>query len=323
MLSVLLLAPVASGCGNDNPPPPPAPSAKPVTPTSASAPVASASAPASASASAIAIPIPSVAAPQGPVKWADFSGPEMKPSVKEGQRAWAALPVSAGWDTLKLAMNSVSRLDDSTVIFSIGGVDYYVPAAFCVPAEAPKDLSVGAAVMASAFDTRVYGRVVSVGALIKVKFRFATSVEERDFEPSDVVKLDGTPKFGAPVVYREPKEGTRAKDLKLRAGAFVEADDAKTWLLGFNGKPTRLPSEDVHAMDVQTHRVGDKVLVARQEEVVAGLVEEVQEDGIRYRIKLENGEEATATLDAVSGEVPGMAPPAPSSSASPGPPPPH
>lgn len=269
------------------------------------------------------VPIPSVTGPQGPVKWADFGGPELKPTVKEGQRAWAALPVSSGWDTLKLAIYPVSRVDETTVIFGISGVDYFVPAAFCSPADPPKELSAGNAVMAGAYDTRVYGRVLSTGSKVKVRFRFAASVEEREFDSSDVVKIDGSLKFGAPVIYRDTKEGVRSKDQKLRPGVFVENEDGKTWVLAFAGKPLRLPAEEVHAMDVQTHRVGDKVLVSRQDEVVAGLVEEVQEEGVRYRVKLESGDEATATLDAVSGELPGLAPPAPSTSASAGPPPPR
>lgn len=292
-------------------PPTPPPSAKP----SASA---TASAAPSASSALSAIPIPS-AGPSGPVKWADFGGPEVKSPVKEGQKAWAAIPVSAGWDTLKLSLHEVSRIEGETVVvFSIDGVDYFVPAAFVVPAEPAKDLAMGDAVMASAYGTRVFGRVTALTPKLKVKFRFAVAVEEKEFDASEVSKLDATLHFGAPILFKEEREGVLSKDAKLRTGQFVSTDEGRTWVLGLAGKPQRVAANAVQPMDVRQHKVNDKVWVTRSDEVTPGLVQEVLDDGVRYRVKLENGDEATATLDQVTVPLSGVTlPPAPTGSSTP------
>jgi hypothetical protein len=263
-----------------------------------------------------------VTAPQGPVKWADFGGPELKAPVKDGQHAWAVLPVSSGWDTLKFSLHDATRVEESQVIFNIAAVDYFVPAAFVSPAEAPKDLAVGDAVMASAYETRVFGRVTGLGPKVKVKFRFATSIEEKEVDPFELLKLDGTLHFGAPVLFKEEKEGLSSRDAKLRPGHFISSDEGKTWLLAFAGKPQRVTAASVQPMDLKQRKVGDRVWVTRQDEVVPGLVAEVQEDGVRYRVKLDNGDESTATFDAITSPISGMTPPpAPATSASAGPPP--
>jgi hypothetical protein len=269
-----------------------------------------------------AIPIPS-AGPQGPVKWADFGGPELRATVKEGQKAWAALPVSAGWETLKMSLHDVTRIESETVVvFGIEGVEYFVPAAFVVPAEPAKDLAVGDAVMASAYGTRVFGRVTAAGPKVKVKFRFAAGVEEKELEPTEVFKLDGTLKFGAPVIYKEDRDPSTGKEGKLRPGQFVSTDEGRTWVLGNAGKPQRVPATAVQALDIRPHKINDKVWVTRIDEITSALVQEVLDDGVRYRVKLENGDDATATLDQVSAPVTGVTlPAAPASSATPDAPP--
>ena len=323
LVPALLWTGALSACG-DKPTPIPQPNPLPVVtqaPASA-APIASASAEPSASASSSALAIPSVIAPQGPVKWADFGGPEVKSPVKDAQHAWAVLPVSSGWDTLKFSLHDATRVEDTQVIFNISGVDYYVPAAFVISADAPKDLATGDAVIASAYETRVFGRVTAMGPKVKVKYRFATSIEEKEFEPHELLKLDGTLHFGAPVLFKEEREGLASRDAKLRPGHFISSDEGKTWLLAFAGKPQRVSAASVQPMDVKQRKVGDKVWVTRQDEVVSGLVAEVQEDGVRYRVKLESGDESTATLDAITSPLAGMTPPpTPATSASAGPPP--
>ncbi len=130
---------------------------------------------------------------------------------------WTAIPVSTGWDTLKLAVHEITRIEDSTVIFRIEEADYEVPAAFVNEAEPPKDLAKGDAVMASAHDARVFGRVLEVGAKIKVRFRFASDNEEVEIEPAGVVKLDGHLRFGAPVrVSKTVEIAEGAKVLKVQ-----------------------------------------------------------------------------------------------------------
>ena len=306
-----------AACGNNATPPAPrvrsgAPAdVRPVPPsatTSASA-APSASAGPSASASSSAGPLSSAMASlpstSGPVKWVDFTGPFEKPTLKGGEHVWAVLPVSTGWETLKFAEHEVTRVDDTTVVFRIEGTAYEVPAVFVNQVEPPRDIEKGDAVMASAHDARVFGRVLEVGSKIKVRFRFASDNEELEVEPAGIIKLDGKLKFGAPVLVQdEIAEG--AKVPQVHPSQFISQDGASTWVVTFTGKPLHVPNANVHVMSAGPLRhAGEKVWVARQEEVVPGAVREVLDDGIRYRIQLDAGGETVAPLEAVTASIPG------------------
>ncbi len=50
---------------------------------------------------------------------------------------------------------------------------------------------------------------------------------------------------------------------------------------------------------------GEKVWVARQEEIVPGVVKDVVDEGIRYKVQLDGGGDTVAGLEAVTGAIPG------------------
>ncbi len=115
---------------------------------------------ASASASAVAPPAVSIEVPTGPVRWTDFSGPVVKPEAKAQDRVWAAVPVSAGWDTLKFALLTVDRLSEDEYVFKPMGTekrDVFVPGAFVFPAKPAEGLVKGDAVAVAPKDARAFG----------------------------------------------------------------------------------------------------------------------------------------------------------------------
>jgi hypothetical protein len=299
------------GCGDDPPPPPPTKpppktSAKPVTTVSAALPSASASA--SSSAAPVASFAPTLT---GPLKWADFAGPELVPVVKAGDNAWAVLPVSAGWETLKFTVLPVSRVEGNSAIFqvSIGEAgsqttEVFVPGAFTVAAHPPEKLVADDAVMVATSGSRAFGRVVSApsGGKAKVRFRYAGTLEERDVDLNDVVELDGTMKFGAPVGYSEQKEEPGAK-LRLiwHPAQLVHTAEDKAWVVTASGKPIRVALSSVKVMGVGSlHKAGDKVWAGRGEDLLPGQVAEALDGGTRYKIKLEEGTEITSPLESVT-----------------------
>src|SRR5207248_2093870 len=133
---------------------------------------------ATVAASSSAPPIDSALVPSGPIRWADFTGPFEKSKLTGGERVWVVMPVNTGWETLKFAEHDVARIEENEVIVRPRGVDVFVPTVFVSLAEAPKNIARGDAVMASAHDTRVFARVVATGKKAKVRFRFASNIEE-------------------------------------------------------------------------------------------------------------------------------------------------
>lgn len=295
------------GCGDDPPPappppPPPAPTAPATTPPKPTQPSASASSSASSAA-----PIASFSPAAGPVRWADFGGPEVEPTVRAGDLAWAVLPVSVGWETLKFAVLPVSKIEGNVAVFEVASGDTktqaFVPGAFTSPLAPPDKLAPDDAVMIATGGARAFGRVVTAPAdkKVKVRYRFAGSFEEKEVDLTEVLKLDGTLKFGAPVAFSEEKdEGTKRRVLWHPASLVHSAED-KAWVVSF-GRPIRVPLATVKPMSVATlHRPGDKVWAASSEELLPGQIAEVQDNGTRYKVKLdEGGTEVTASFENVT-----------------------
>jgi hypothetical protein len=340
-LVVTLCASLAAiGCDDDAPPPAPTPeppTAAPPAKSSSAAPNASASAASAVSATSSATTSPSgsaaasaMASPSassgpvssavaaalagsaavvtGPRRWADFYGPELKPTLKEGEKAWAVLPVSVGWDTLKFARLDVRALEDKAVVFSVAPtgsapMDVVVPTAFTAAAIAPEALTPNAPVLVATSGTRAYGRVVAVeGEQVRVRYRFAGLQEERAVPATDVLRLDGSLRFGAPIAYRQTKEGPKGDVLKIwHPAQLVFAGEGKSWLLTNAGKPMLLPNDTLRAVDVMTSRkAGAPVWVVHGDEFVPATVLEEIENGLRYKVKRESGEESTVTFDAAT-----------------------
>jgi hypothetical protein len=265
----------------------------------------SSSAPPRASASASSVPSVAIPPSKGLIKWDDFTGPVEKPAVKEGERVWAVMPVSIGWETLKFALHDVQRVDEDAVIVRNLDNEFVVPSVFTKLAEAPAKLEKGNAVMASAHDGRVFARVIDVGAKVKIRFRFVSDIEETEVAPEEVVLLKDELSFGQPVLVQD-ELAAGEKVPKTHPSQFVSSDGTSTWVVTFAGKPLRVPAASVHVMTVTPLRKpGDRVYVTRQEEVLPGVVRETLDDGVRYRVQLDKGDDTTVTLDSVTAPIKG------------------
>ncbi len=294
------------GCGDDPPPPAPAPAntgAAPA-PTPKPLPTPSATVKPSSSAPPIASFEP---AETGPLRWADFGGPEVVPEVKPGEKAWVVLPVSTGWKTLKFTVLPVARVEEKIVVFEVTVADEkkeaLVPGAFVAPIRPADKLAADEAVIIATNGARAFGRVMAAPTdkRVKVRFRFAGNLEEKDVELSETIELDGTLKFAAPVAFSEEKdEGTKRRVI-WRPAQLVQTAEDKAWVVNSTGKPQRVPQNTVKPLSVNSlYKGGDKVWAARGDEMVPGEVLEVQDGGTRYKLKLEDGSELTAPFEAVT-----------------------
>lgn len=271
-------------------------------------PAASASAPASASA---AVPAVSIEMPKGPLRWTDFSGPILKPEVTAGDSAWAVLPVSVGWDTLKFAQLTVDRIDGDAVVFKGATEDkreVFVPGAFVTRAKPATGIVKGDTVFVAAKDSRAFARVTAVeDGKINVRYRFAGDIQELQLDPGSVVKLDGSLGLGAPVGWSEPGEKTgepkkgEPKKAEWHPAYFVQTAEDKTWVVTTTGKPVRVPNANVKPLAIHPmHKPKDKVWVAKGDALEEAHVLAVEDDGLRYKLKLSSDEEMSAPFEAVS-----------------------
>ncbi len=118
---------------------------------------------------------------------------------------------------------------------------------------------------------------------------------ERPFSPEDLLALDATLAFGAPVAYKRA-----ADDESWSAGHLVYRDDKSAWLEGNQKVPVGL----VKPIDVKmTFKAGDKVLAAPMNTLgtlVPGTVTNVLNGGLEYEIKGEDGQRQVASYCAVT-----------------------
>lgn len=255
------------------------------------------------------LPALSIEVPSGPARWTDYSGPFLKPELKSGERAWAVLPVSAGWETLKWTLLPVDRVDGQDVVFKPPGNDrreFFVPAAFVSLARPAEGLVKGDAVAVAANASRAFARVTALeGGKVKVRFRFAGDVQELDVDPIELIKLDGTLKYGSVVGYAESRENPgKAPTIDWRPAHFVHTEGEQSWIVSTSGRPQRVPAGAVKPLSVHiTHKTGDQVWFAKGDKLEPAVVVESEDDGLRYKIKLDSGEETSAPFDTVSTPV--------------------
>jgi hypothetical protein len=240
-------------------------------------------------------------------KWADFSGPNTPSELSAGSRGWLVVPMSSGWETLKLSVESVARVEAPFAVVQSERGDIFVPGAFTAPLRRPEGLLKGDAVVVPAMGSRAVARVVSVAADgVSVRFRYAGELKELSIPQSDVIKLDGTLKFGAVAVARDSTHNSLGEEKVVwRGGQFVSTAEGKSWLVTWSGRPFRLPANFIRAMSIHhTHKAGDKVMVLQGEELVSGSVLKSEEDGLRYVVKLVSGTETSVPFDMVTSPLP-------------------
>jgi hypothetical protein len=249
-------------------------------------------------------PAVSIDVPSGPLKWADFGGPSMQSALTPGSKAWAVLPVSASFETVKVAVVDVDRVDGDLVVTKQGADkrEVFVPAAFTLATKVAEGLVRGDAVVVAAKGSRAFARVTSMDAgKVKVRFRYAGDIQEIEVDPSEVIELDGTLRFGSVAAYSETKEIGTEKKVIWHSGQYVQSAEDKSWIISSTGKPERVPAASVRPLAVHVaHKAGDKVWVVRNDELAPGQVLTVEDDGLRYKVKLDTGEEASAPFETVT-----------------------
>jgi hypothetical protein len=218
------------------------------------------------------------------------------------------LPVSAGWETLKLSIEKVERTAEfEVVVKTAGDREVFVPSALTSPLAKIDSLVNGDTVIIPTAGSRAIGRVVGVaGTNATVRYRYAGELKEMSVPFADLIKIDGTLRFGAVVVARDATRNSSGQEkVAWRAGQFVSTAEGKTWMVTWAGRPFRLDAASIKPVMCHVpYKAGDKVTVLAEENMTKGTVVSSEDDGLRYVIKLDQGNETTWPFDAVSGPMP-------------------
>jgi hypothetical protein len=218
------------------------------------------------------------------------------------------LPVSTGWETLKLSIETVERTTELEVVVKANADrEVFVPSALTTPLPRVDALVNGDTVVVPTAGSRAIARVVAVASpSATVRYRYAGELKEVSVPFTDVIKLDGTLKFGAVVVARDATRNSNGQEkVAWRAGQFVSTGEGKTWIVTWSGRPFRVEASSVKPVMCHVpYKAGDKVTVLAEDDISKGTVLSSEDDGLRYVVKLEQGAETTVPFDAVSGPLP-------------------
>ena len=171
-----------------------------------------------------------------------------------------------------------------------GEGEFKVPQAFTFAPPAGQKLSKGATVLYTVVTSGECGRVVDLhGDTAKVSFVWASKVDARDVSTSELLVLDGSLAYGAPILYREDEDQTWV-DTQL-----AYQDGKTAWLS--NGEKTAL--KNVRAMDVTKSRKAGEAVLARESTMMGmapATIKKVLDDGLRYEVEFEGKKKGTAEI---------------------------
>lgn len=218
-------------------------------------------------------------------RFTSFPGPAVTVTAKPGSKAWAAAPIAMSWDSLKLCQYDLTRVEKSEGIFHFVTDDIRVPGAFIVAAKAATGLKPGTAVMVSTYVTSAYGRVAAIeSGKAKVAFSWAGKIQTQPFALTEVLPMTGALSFGQPVAY---SEGSAWK-----AGRLVYSDKARSWVLGFMGKPTQVATSALRPVAAKMFKAGDKVWIEWVGGYKPGTVKAVLSGGAGYTVQYDGQSKA-------------------------------
>ncbi|MFO0591359.1 MAG: hypothetical protein U0441_27675 [Polyangiaceae bacterium] len=268
----------------------------------ASVPAASASATLTPTASAAVTSAPSASAapsaaadvpsrPGRPVmRFWDYDGPAEGPAIT-GKRAWTVVPSGEAKDSFRhvfLSVEDFVRSDGTNNVFRSPAGDIVAPVAMADNLAPPAKLQKGDPVFCENSNDNAIGRVDAVsGDTVTVSSVFGEMVGEADAPRSEVVLLDGSLRFGAPVAFKE--------SAKWLVGRLIAKTATDAWIaLEYtdNRPYAKAKLTDVRALDVtKILKVGDKVLadapIVTRNELVAAEVTKVIEGGVFYEVKMD------------------------------------
>ena len=215
-----------------------------------------------------------------PKGWAAYPGPDVPVTLAAGQPHWAAIPISTGWDSLKITQLDYKGVEGKNAAFTFMSRELHVPSAWVRAAEPAKGLKVGSPVLLNVYVTSNYGRVKELkGDKVVVEHHWVTKVESPEVSTRDVLLLSGELEFGAPVAYKQAADWYSAQ--LLHKGAD------QSWVMGFAGKPVQVPTADVKAVPVgKLFKVGAAVWARfGSGKFMEAKVVGVLEKGLRYQTK--------------------------------------
>lgn len=160
---------------------------------------------------------------------------------------------------------------------------FSVPAAFSYQ-PVPVTVKKGDKVLVTVVTGGVCGRVKEVkGTTATVEFYWGSNISKRDFEPDEMILLNGKMGYGAPVYWTATHE--EGEDPTIEHALFVYSDDKEAYVTGERKAPAKalLPVDVNHAW-----KPGDKVLASPMDSSMSlqpAIITKVGGDGLYYEYK--------------------------------------
>lgn len=160
---------------------------------------------------------------------------------------------------------------------------FSTPAAFTYQ-PVPVTVKKGDKVLVTVVTGAVCGIVTEVkGTDATVAFYWGTGLSKRDFEPDEMILLNGKVGYGAPVYWTPPHE--EGEDPTYEHALFVYSDDKDAYVTG----ERKAPAKGILPVDVnRAFKPGDKVLAApmdSESSLQPGVITKVGEGGLYYEYK--------------------------------------
>ncbi len=229
-----------------------------------------------------------------------YDGPKVKRAFEHTPVAWVVRPAGSdgSFEENKLALMALLRTQGDDVVVQYEGGELSVPMTLAQAGATPLGLKTGDTVFSNTGAFGAVARVQSIDekkGMTKIKFVVGTEVQEKEISRQAMLKLDDRASFGRPVAF---KDGAT-----WRHGLFGGGDAKKGFVaLGKGWKVVDTGS--IKPLKILgAHTKGAKVVAGAQGTLSAGVVEEVLDGGLRYKVKLADGSTSTLGFDVVSAPV--------------------
>ena len=242
---------------------------------------------------ALALLTPPSPLPAGIPGYRGFSQPM---GLRSGQEAW--VPWLQGSKAC-LALREYSDCQESQLVFQAeGGQRRRIPSPFVRRKSATYGMAVGSPVLMPFASGSRYGRVSAISEdRITVDHGGPHAVGSAELSLYDVIPLDGSAHFGAPIVYRLGSSWCW--------GQLLSSAGPTAWVLDWRGEPLEIDSLSLRPIAPARFEVGDTVIaidggVMKPATVVAALHNEicyaVMFEGRPSREELRNYSQVTSPL---------------------------
>jgi hypothetical protein len=215
-----------------------------------------------------------------PARFPGFGGASKPLPLKAGQKAWVPYPLSSSFSSCSVSLRSYVGVSGKDPVFKFVGSEMYRIPSPLVRLKSAARVVPGSPVLAGHRANSSYGLVSSVaGDKATVRTFFIDRVETEKVPLDEVLALDGTLAFGAPVAYKVGQE--------WQGGQMLHKGPKTSWLLDWMKKPVEVPTSTVVPLKLKKWKAGEKVSARSGGAFAPATVVAALDGGLRYTVRMD------------------------------------